>query len=108
MKIKNHHNKNPNILAFDVFGLKFCLALYTSALYTMLKLPKTTSPNKLFDYDCVTLYFEHDLFIPVCHVLVIPNDITTWDISIKYPAHAKPVIKSRYNFIIQSTYINNI
>ena len=26
-----------------------------SSLYTMLKLSKMTSPNKLFDYDCVTL-----------------------------------------------------
>ena len=27
-----------------------------SSLYTLLKMSKTTSPNKLFDYDCVTLY----------------------------------------------------
>ena len=24
MKIKNHHNKIPNIFAFDIFGLKCC------------------------------------------------------------------------------------
>ena len=24
MKTKNNHNKNPNIFAFDMFGLKFC------------------------------------------------------------------------------------
>ena len=30
--------------------------MLSSSLYTMLKLSKTTSPNKLFDYDCVALY----------------------------------------------------
>ena len=30
--------------------------MLSSSLYTMLKLSKTTSPNKLFDYDCLTLY----------------------------------------------------
>ena len=30
--------------------------MLSSSLYTILKLSKTTSPNKLFDYDCVTLY----------------------------------------------------
>ena len=27
-----------------------------SSLYTMIKLSKTSTPQKLFDYDCVTLY----------------------------------------------------
>ena len=30
--------------------------ILSSSLYTLLKSSKTTSPNKLFDYDCVTLY----------------------------------------------------
>ena len=30
--------------------------MLSSFLYTMLKPSKTTYPNKLFDYDCVTLY----------------------------------------------------
>ena len=30
--------------------------MLSSSLYTILKLSKTTSPNKLFDYECVTLY----------------------------------------------------
>ena len=30
--------------------------MLSSFLYTMLTPSKTTSPNKLFDYDCVTLY----------------------------------------------------
>ena len=30
--------------------------MLSSSLYTMLKMSKTTYPNKLFDYDCVTLY----------------------------------------------------
>ena len=52
MKTKNNHNKNLNIFAFDMFGLKRCFHPH----YTVLKLSKTTSPDKLFDYDCVTLY----------------------------------------------------
>ena len=51
MKNKNHHD--PNIFAVDMFSLKCCFHPY---MYTMLKHSKTTSPNKLFDYDCVTLY----------------------------------------------------
>ena len=30
--------------------------MLTSSLHTMLEPSKTTSPNKSFDYDCVTLY----------------------------------------------------
>ena len=30
--------------------------MLSSSLFTMLKLSKMTSLNKLFDYDCVTLY----------------------------------------------------
>ena len=53
-----------SLLKFKIFitgGRKY-LKLYiwskmrSSSLYTMLKPSKTTSPNKLFDYDCVTLY----------------------------------------------------
>ena len=39
--------------------------LYSSS-YTMLKLSKTTSPNKLFDNDCVTQYMNfcmHKVYI---------------------------------------------
>ena len=35
--------------------------MLSSSLHTMLKSSKTTSPNKLFDYDCVTLYKNRDL-----------------------------------------------
>ena len=30
--------------------------MLSSSLDTLLKVAKTTSPQKLFDYDCVTLY----------------------------------------------------
>ena len=30
--------------------------MLSSSLYILSKLSKTTSPKKLFDYDCVTLY----------------------------------------------------
>ena len=51
MEIKNHHNKNVNIFAFYIFGLKCCLHPSET-----LNLSKKTSPQELFDYDCVTLY----------------------------------------------------
>ena len=47
----NLHNKSPSTFAFDIFAPKM---LYLS-LDTLLKLSKTTSPLKLFAYDCVTL-----------------------------------------------------
>ena len=53
MKIKNHHDKNPNIFAYICSKMSKMMSF---SLYTMLKLSKTTSPNKLFDYNCVTLY----------------------------------------------------
>ena len=55
MKIKNHHNKNPDIFAVYIFGLKCILS---SFLDTLLNLSKTTSLQKLFAYDCVTLSQE--------------------------------------------------
>ena len=45
----NLYDTSPKIFAFHIFCLKCCL--YPS----LLKLPKTSSPKKLFDYDCVTL-----------------------------------------------------
>ena len=47
MKIKNHYNRNLNIYVWS--------KMLFSSLYTMLKLFKTSSPQKLFDYDSVTL-----------------------------------------------------
>ena len=32
--------------------------MMSSSLHTMLKLSKTSSPQKLFDYNCVTLYLN--------------------------------------------------
>ena len=43
--------------------------MLSSSLYTMLKLSKNLSPQKLSNYDCVTLYID-------CHL--------TWDLHIKY------------------------
>ena len=37
-------------------------SLYTN---TMLKLSKTTSPNKLFDNDCITLYLGLFAWSPI-------------------------------------------
>ena len=53
MKKKNHHNNIPDIFALYTYILSKMLF---SSLDTLLKVSKTISPNKLFDYDCVTLY----------------------------------------------------
>ena len=52
MKIKNPHDKKPDIFAFIYIWSK----MLSSSLDTLLKVSKTTSPQKLFAYDCVTLY----------------------------------------------------
>ena len=66
MKIKDHHDTNLNIFTFKMFDKK----MPSSSLYTRLKLSKTTSHNKLFGYDCVTLYMsrlEVDIFLKKVH-----------------------------------------
>ena len=47
MKIKNHHNKNLDIFAVYIFGIKCC---------HLSKMNCLRCPKKLFAYDCVTLY----------------------------------------------------
>ena len=42
-----------------------------SSLDTLLKLSKTTSPNKLFAYDCITLYYMMFPFLPHRVLLVL-------------------------------------
>ena len=37
--------------------------MLSSSLDTVLKVSKTTSPQKLFDYDCVTLYEDAAVYI---------------------------------------------
>ena len=45
--------------------------MLNSSLYTMLKLSKTSSLQKLFDYDCVTLYIKIYLgFWEIDHLLL--------------------------------------
>ena len=44
------------------------IEMLSSSLYTMIKLSKTTSLNKLFDYDCVRLYIIY--WIPTKKPLV--------------------------------------
>ena len=44
--------------------------MLSSSPYAMLKLSKTSSPQKLFDYACVTLY--------ILDVLSCPADRSTW------------------------------
>ena len=41
---------------FGLLWYKVLAKMLSSSLYTMLKLSKASSPQKLFDYDRVTLY----------------------------------------------------
>ena len=50
MKIKNPHNKNP-----DIFAIYILSKMLSLSLDTLLKVSKTTSPQKLF---CVKLYIS--------------------------------------------------
>ena len=50
--------KNTNIFALNMFGLKCCFRPYIP------KLSKTTSSQKLFDYDCVTLCPIVIIYVP--------------------------------------------
>ena len=61
MKIKNPHNKIPNIFALYMY---IWSKMLSSSLDALLKVSKTTSSPKLFDYDCLTLY--HSLYILFC------------------------------------------
>ena len=36
--------------------------MLSSSLYAMIKLSKKSSPQKLFDYDCVTLYVLYSVY----------------------------------------------
>ena len=47
----------------------------------MLKLSKTTSPQKPFDYDCVTLYIYglHSSSIPRCLVKAVQENISAYN-----------------------------
>ena len=51
IKIKNHHYKTLNISSLYILGLNV-----TFIPRCIVKLSKTSSPQKLFDYDCVMLY----------------------------------------------------
>ena len=53
--IENHQNKNSNILAY------YRSKILSSSLNAMLKLSKTTLPQKLFPSDCITLYYPEAL-----------------------------------------------
>ena len=53
MEIKNHNNKNSDIFAIHIY---ICSKMLSSSQDKFLMVStKTTSPKKLFAYDCVTL-----------------------------------------------------
>ena len=43
-----------------------------SSLDSLLKLSKTTSPTKLFDYDCVTLYLHINVYMVQIYIYLYP------------------------------------
>ena len=52
LRILNLHNTSPGIFAVDIFWS----TMLSSDLDALLNLSKTTYPQKLYDYDCVTVY----------------------------------------------------
>ena len=59
LKTLNLHNKSPNTFALYIWS-----KMLSSSLDTLLKVSKTTYPQKLFAYDCVTLY---NMLTTLCH-----------------------------------------
>ena len=70
-----------------------------SSLYTMLKLSKTSSSQKLFDYDCVTLYESQFIWAFVIKKLfyVFPIFFSKWFQSFTIPCYTSEV--KRFLFI---------
>ena len=50
---KNLHKKRSENICFSYISY----TMISSSLYAMLKLFKRTSPQKLFEYDFITLYY---------------------------------------------------
>ena len=48
--------------------------MLSSSLYAMIKLSKTSSPQKLFDYDCVTLY-SNSVWLILSNYLTIKSSV---------------------------------
>ena len=60
-KTQNLHKKDTERFAFHIFLSK----MLSSLLYFMLKLSKTTSPQKLFPSDCITLYLTTRIYTKI-------------------------------------------
>ena len=58
IRILNLYIESPKIFAYYIWSKKL-----SSSLYAMLKPSKMKSPQKLFDYDCMTLYKEYHKLI---------------------------------------------
>ena len=54
LKILNLHHKRTKLFTFQIFGIKCCFYPYMP--YAMLMLSKTTFPEKLPPFDCITLW----------------------------------------------------
>ena len=50
--------------------------MLSSSLDTLLKMSKTTSPKKLFAYDCVTLYIKKNMFPKYITSRSCPENVT--------------------------------
>ena len=50
----------------------------SSSLYAMLMLSKTSSPQKLFDYDCMTLYNIHPMYVYILYITYTLHRCLLW------------------------------
>ena len=59
----SYHFKSSEYKTENICFLYIWSKMLSSSLSTMLKLSKTTSPKKPFDYDCVTLFIYIGLYL---------------------------------------------
>ena len=102
---KNHHNKNPNILLSIIWS-----KILSLSLDTVLKVSTTTSPNKLFDHDCVTLYTASQI---ICKLQVFckvhqpesPQDpawqFISWGRSAQYSSMFQHINENFWDFAVK-------
>ena len=62
--------------------------MLSPTLYTMLKLSKTSSSQKLFDYDCVTLYLN---YLRLCANVGLNILYLSWKVNLHFEWAVVPV-----------------
>ena len=80
--------------------------MLSSFLHTMLKPSKTTSPNKLFDYDLVTLYVTYSIFFSLNEIIQNINLYQDLPIFDRKNCQSRVSQKHIYIYIYKYIYIN--